>query len=126
MIQLENKKIIATHYPLGEDNEYKEFIKDPNEIEIKTLFDKYNADIYLYGHTHKQNFIVNNDKYYINPGSLGCPKGSNGASIGILEITNEVIKYENKIIDYDVDSTINKILKLDYPLSKKMIEVFYK
>ena len=122
---LETAKIIVEHYPKDENSKFKKFIKNPSDMEIKELFEDKEADVYLFGHTHtKSNYTVNN-KYYINPGSLGCPIKSTGANAGILNVNKENIEYTQLEIEYDIQKVINEIKDLNYPLCDFMINNFY-
>ena len=72
-IEIKGKKIIIEHYPMDKNNKFKKYYKNPSVSEIVELFEEKDADIYLFGHTHQKYYIKENEKYYINPGSLGCP-----------------------------------------------------
>lgn len=124
-IEIEGKIVVIEHYQMDEKNKFKRFIKNPTCKEIKELFEEKNADIYLFGHTHQIYYLENNGKYYINPGSLGCPINSNGAHAGILEINNEKIEYKQLEIEYNIEKVINDIQQLNYPLYDFMINEFY-
>lgn len=125
-IEIEGKKISVEHYPMDENNNFKKFIKMPNNKEIKELFKEKQADVYLFGHTHRKYYLEDNGKYYINPGSLGCPINSDGANAGILEICNDKIKYRQLEIEYNIEKVINEIKQLNYPLCDFMIDKFYR
>ena len=93
--------------------------------EIEELFKDEMANIYLFGHTHKKHFSKINNKYYINPGSLGCPMNSNGINAGILQINDDKINYEQLEIEYNIESVISEIKKINYPLCDFIIKTFY-
>ena len=124
-IQLEGKKIYITHYPEKSDGTYKKHIKNPNIEENEEMFKEKNADIFLYGHTHT--FSVNNvcDKWYINPGTLGCPMDSNIARAGILEIKDEKIKFNSINMEYNVKEIKEKINNLKFPFYEEILKTFY-
>lgn len=124
-LKVEDKKIIVEHYPMGINGKFKKFRKIPTEEEIVELFDDKTADVYLFGHTHEKYYCEIAQRYYINPGSLGCPKGTNGANAGILEIHNKHIKYQQLNVKYDINKVIKDIEILDYPLCENMIDCFY-
>lgn len=124
-LEIEGKKIVVGHYPTDENNKFKRFIKKPNVEQIKELFKEKQADIYLFGHTHQKYYLEDNCKYYINPGSMGCPINSKGANAGILEIHNNKIEYKQLEIKYDIKKVISEIKQLNYPLCNSMINMFY-
>lgn len=123
--QILDKKIYVTHYPKKEDGTYKNHIKNPSAMESKELFKEIKADIFLYGHVHMSSVYNVENKWYINPGSLGCPKGKNIAQAGILEINNGKIKYKSIDVKYNVNEIIEEIKQLKFPFYKKILEIFY-
>lgn len=125
-IIVEGKKVVIEHYPMDENYKFKRFCKNPTATEVKELFDNKNADIYLFGHTHKIYYYNDKVKYYINPGSLGCPIDTQSANAGILIIEKDNIKYEQIQVKYDIDKVITDIIKLKYPLNDFMIDIFYR
>lgn len=118
-------KIYVIHYPFNTNGEYKKHIKNPSIEECKQLFNDIDSNVILYGHTHTTNIINNNQSWYINVGSLGCPSGSDNANCGLLTINNENIEFEHLCVKYDVKQVKEDIRKINYPESKKMIEIFY-
>ena len=72
--EVENKKIYISHYPIKNDGSFKKHIRKPSKEECEELFSNVDADVFLYGHTHIENYCKNGNKFYINPGSLGCPR----------------------------------------------------
>ena len=125
-IEVEGKKIVIEHYPMDENNKFKRFIKNPTKLEVKELFKEKPADVYLFGHTHQKYYLEMDSRYYINPGSLGCPINEKGASAGILEIHNNKIEYRQIEIEYDIEKVINEIRQLNYPICNFMINKFYR
>ena len=124
-VQIENKKIYLVHYPTNESGKYKKHIKNPTIEENEEMFKEIDADIYLYGHTHTSNVNNQNGKWYINPGSLGCPGKSNLAKAGILEINGNKIDFKQLEIGYDVNKVIDKIEKAKFPFYKEILKIFY-
>ena len=91
IIEIEGKKIYIVHYPSDENGIYKQHIKKPTIKENEEMFSRIDADIFIYGHTHTISINNENNKWYINSGSLGCPLKSNIANAGILEINKNEI-----------------------------------
>ena len=112
IIEIEGKKIFVSHYPVDQLGKYRKFYYRPNSTQCRQLFDGIDADIYLFGHTHIRCVVKTHDhKWFINPGSLGCPIGIEAASAGILTITPEKIDYEQIDIPYNVDNAIDDMLQ---------------
>ncbi len=85
-IQLAGKNFFITH---GD----KMGIKGTLEI-IKYEASKSNADIVIFGHTHKA-FNQNIDGVlYFNPGSPSCPRENSKRSFGVIEIKDGNINSE--------------------------------
>ena len=124
-IKIGNKKIYIVHYPSNIDGKYKKHIKNPTITEIEELFYNIDADIFLYGHTHNVNVNHKENKWYINPGSLGCPMNTNKANAGVLIINGEKVHFEKLDITYDVDEVINEIKKMKFPFYKGTLKIFY-
>ena len=124
-VKIENKRIYITHYPNEENGKYKKHIKKPTIEENQEMFEGINADIFLYGHTHTTNVNKKADKWYINPGSLGCPMDSNIAHAGILSINTGKVDFKCLNIIYDVEKTINEINRIKFPMYNKILKIFY-
>ena len=125
LLEIEGKKIYITHYPMFSDGTYKRMIKTPIVEECQELFQGIQADIYLYGHTHTRSIVQCGEKYYINPGSLGCPGNTNIAKASILTITKESLDYEELNIEYNADEIRNEINELKFPFYKGILKIFY-
>ena len=124
-IEIENKKIFLIHYPMNEEGEYKEHIKNPTFEEDKKMFSEANFDIYVYGHTHVASINNRDSKWFINVGALGCPLQSNMANAGVLDIKDDKINFKQLDIPYNVDEVIIEIKKLKYPFYEKILKIFY-
>lgn len=125
IIEIEGKKIYIVHYPNNEDGIYKKHIKNPTIKQNQEMFSGINADIFIYGHTHTISINNKNNKWYINPGSLGCPVKSSIANAGILEINKNEIHYEQLKIEYNVNEVIQEIERLKFPFYKGILKIFY-
>ena len=125
IIEIEGKKIYIVHYPSNENGIYKKHIKKPTIKQNEEMFSGIDADIFIYGHTHTTSINSKNDKWYINPGSLGCPVKSNIANAGILEINKNEVCYEQLKIEYNVNEVIQEIERLKFPFYKGILKIFY-
>lgn len=75
------------------------------------MFSGIDANIYLYGHTHREVYNFKDSKTYINQGALGCPEKTNRAPYGILNINKEKVEYKQLYVEYDVKEVIKYIKK---------------
>ena len=124
-LNIEGKKIYVVHYPYNEDGSFKKYIRLPIPEENEEIFSGIDADIYLYGHTHE--LVVNeiNNKLYINPGSLGCPFGTEYAIAEILDIENGNVNLKQVKVKYDVKKLVNEIKELGYPEHENILRIFF-
>ena len=125
IIEIEGKKIYIVHYPFNENETYKKHIKKPTIKQNEEMFSGIDADIFIYGHTHTISINNKNNKWYINPGSLGCPAKSNIANAGILEINKNEVYYKQLKIEYNVNEVIQEIERLKFPFYKGILKIFY-
>lgn len=125
LIEAFNKKIYMVHYPMDSEMSFKRHIKVANLQENEEMFEGVNADIYLYGHTHVEVYNKSSDKYYINPGALGCPGETDEAPYGILEINENSVIYKQLKTHYNVQKVIKEIEKLSFPGYKHVLKIFY-
>lgn len=88
-------------------------IKLDNNNAYITHGDRYNKnnielsknDILITGHTHRNTMYKENDKYFINPGSISLPRDNTEGSYIIYE--------ENKFYLYDIDNNLLDCLIID-------------
>ena len=123
--EIEGHKIYIAHYPMNEDGNFRKHIKKANVEDNAIMFSGIDADIYLYGHTHKEICNFKNSKTYINPGALGCPEKTNHALYGILNINKKEVKYKQLYVEYNVQEVIDYIKKIKFPGYKEVLRLFY-
>lgn len=125
VIEVEGKKIYITHYPMKLEGGYQRHMYHPSTEEYEELFQGVNADVYLLGHTHAEVVNHKTEKWYINPGSLGCAGSRNYATFGVIETTKGKINYRQMAETYDLDRVIESIQKINYPHAEKNLKIFY-
>jgi len=112
------------------------YLFSPSRKMLDKLFRSLSEKICFYGHTHimsffeegedpdqKQNFyssplhLKDDRKYIINPGSVGQPRDriNNNAKYIIWDRKHGSITF--KEVEYDVMKTVNKLRRLNFPLS---------
>ena len=121
----EGKKICILHYPKDEDKNFKTSIPCPTIEQALELFSNYDADIFIYGHTHAKSLIIHQGKSYLNFGSLGCPKDTNIASAGVLYVDSKGTGFDMLDVEYDADKVIKEIKSLHFPNYEKILNKFY-
>ncbi len=125
MIEILGKKIYMAHYPKDNEMNFKKHIKIANLQDNEEMFKDIDADIYLYGHTHVGIYNKSSNKYYINPGALGCPGKTDEAPYGILNVDRTTITYKQLKVKYNVKKVIEDINELSFPGYKHVLKIFY-
>ena len=120
-----NRKIAIMHYPSNENKEYYNFIFYPTKDEANYLFKKYDADIFLFGHTHVAFAKHYEDKWLFNPGSLGLPDYRTYGTYGILEVSDDNTNYNEYDFKFDYDKVLEQMNELDYPQLDVMKRLFF-
>jgi putative phosphoesterase len=125
-ITLEGIKIAVTHYPSDENMEYREFNLFPSIPELIEYFKKYDADIYLYGHTHTPKANLSQEgKWYINPGTLGTTDFGDYGTYGIITIDGQNISYVQKAFYYDLKAALDDFEIMNPPRKDHMRDKFF-
>jgi len=112
----------------GSPKSNEEYIYENHDTEaIIDMFESNQADVIICGHTHlsfiKEVCIENKPKLFINAGSVGRSKESNGGKAVYLQLTinenenifDEKIKATLRKIDYDIQQTIDGIKQSSTP-----------
>lgn len=122
----EGVKIAVTHYSMNESGHYDNYTPSPSLNDCRKMFPCIDADVICYGHDHGGAVAGNDEKLYINCGSLGCPGTLGGvARGGILTVENGAFAYEPLTISYDLSEVIRKIDSLCYPDYELVKKYFY-
>ena len=80
------------------------------------MADKSDADILIYGHTHKPYKKIIGGKIFINAGSVGKPKdGDPRACIAVVEVTSGSVTADFIRVQYDVEKTAAAIIGSGLP-----------
>ena len=58
------------------------------------LLERYDADVIVYGHTHKQLVVRADDRWIVNPGAAGPRRFDLEPSVATLRITNGEVSIE--------------------------------
>ncbi len=129
VVKVAGHKIFVCHYPVDVSGTYREFFFRPNSTQCKKMFAGKTGDIFLFGHTHIRCVTKTRDGIlYINPGSVGCPIGTEAASVGILDIDQDQVEYHQYDVVYDVDITIDDMLQhsKELPAINETVNSFYR
>ncbi len=110
----QGKKISLFHAVPHKNNLY--WYEDRPEKFFVEMAEKNDADILIYGHTHKPYRKDVGETVFINAGSVGKPKdGDPRACVAWLEVTPHTVKTEFLRIEYDIEKTAAAIVELGLP-----------
>ena len=111
---INEKKMTLFHASPHKNNLY--WYEDRPEKFFREMADKSDADILVYGHTHKPYRKDINGKVFINAGSVGKPKdGDPRACIAVVEVTSGSVTTDFVRVKYDVEKTAEAIIKSGLP-----------
>jgi putative phosphoesterase len=111
---VEGRKIVIFHATPNKNNLY--WYEERPEKFFIDMAAKTDADIVIYGHTHKPYRKEIGGKIFINAGSVGKPKdGDPRACLALVEITAIAVKAEFLRIPYDVEKTALAIIETGLP-----------
>ncbi|MEW6116007.1 MAG: metallophosphoesterase family protein [Nitrospirota bacterium] len=113
-LTVDGKKVIIFHATPKKNNLY--WYEERPEKFFEEMAEKVDADILIYGHTHKPYRKDIGGKVFINAGSVGKPKdGDPRTCITLVEITQDGVKNEFVRIPYDVEKTASAIIESGLP-----------
>ena len=111
---VEDKKILLFHATPSKNNLY--WYEERSEKFFKEMAEKVDADVLIYGHTHKPYRKDVNGKIFINAGSVGKPKdGDPRASVTLVDITADTVKVEFLRVSYNVEIAAQAIVASGLP-----------
>ena len=117
------EKVMLFHATPSKNNLY--WYEDRPEKFFKEMGKKVDADIMIYGHTHKPYRKDFEDKIFINAGSVGKPKdGDSRACVTLVDITAVNVIVEFLRVPYDVQKAATAIIASGLPpyFAKKLTE----
>lgn len=109
------KKVMLFHATPSKNNLY--WFEERPEKFFREMSARVDADVLIYGHTHKPYRKEMDNKVFINAGSVGRSKdGDPRTCVTIVEITQTAIKSEFIRVPYDVEKTALAIAARGLPL----------
>jgi putative phosphoesterase len=110
----EGKRVKLYHASPRKNNLY--WYEDRPEKFFREMAEKADADIMVYGHTHKPYKKELNGKTFVNAGSGGKPKdGDPRACLTLLEITPDIVAVDFIRVPYDVEKAAAAIVSSGLP-----------
>jgi len=110
----EGKRVLLFHATPSKNNLY--WFEDRPEKFFREMAEKTDADVMIYGHTHKPYRKDFNGKVFVNAGSVGKPKdGDPRACVTLLAITTDKMNVEFLRVPYAVKKTADAIIASGLP-----------
>lgn len=111
-IQIGNKKICMSH---GSPYKSRDIITKTSYEKFDQLIDDYDADIYLFAHTHRCFEANYKNRLFVNSGAVNLFMGKGKVStFGIISISDELIIYDQIILEYDYNEVKDYYIKSNY------------
>jgi putative phosphoesterase len=111
---VQGKKVLLFHATPMKNNLY--WFEERPEKFFREMVKKVDADVMIYGHTHKPYRKDMGGKVFINAGSVGKPKdGDPRACITLAEITESGVQTGFIRVPYDVEKTATAIIERGLP-----------
>jgi putative phosphoesterase len=110
----DGRKVRLFHATPKKNNLY--WYEDRPEKFFREMAEKVDADIMIFGHTHKPYRKDVNGKIFINAGSVGKPKdGDPRACAAIVEITPQAVRTKFLRVPYDIERVASAIIEQGLP-----------
>ena len=114
-IMAESKKVMLFHATPNKNNLY--WYEDRPKRFFLEMASKTDADILIYGHTHRPYRKDICGKVFINAGSVGKSKdGDPRACITIMEVTPQSVKTEFHRVSYEIEKVASAIMQSGLPV----------
>ena len=109
-----NRKVALFHATPRKNNLY--WYEERQEKFFSEMAGKTDADILIYGHTHKPYRKDLEGKIFINAGSVGKPKdGDSRACVAMIDITSDRVNVEFLRVPFDVAKAAQAIVASGLP-----------
>ncbi len=113
-LTVEERNIHLFHATPHKNNLY--WYEDRPEKFFQEMADKTNADVLVYGHTHKPYRTDRDGKVFINAGSVGKPKDRDPrACVTVIQVTGKSVVSGFLRVSYDLEKTAAAIIESGLP-----------
>jgi putative phosphoesterase len=113
-ITVHSRKIVLFHATPRKNNVY--WFEDRPEKFFQVMAGKVDADVLVYGHTHKPYRKDFEDKIFINAGSVGKPKdGDPRSCVTLVEVMPSAVHVDFLRVSYDVEKAAAAIIASGLP-----------
>ena len=106
-------------------SDYKAMIQNPSGEQLEQIFSDVDSQIVLYGHVHKPSIVQYQNRWFINPGSLGCPGKAQNVCRGVIVHIDDDISVEVKEVSYAVKEVLQHMNDVNCPAIMTIQTMFY-
>ncbi len=119
-LELDGQRLLLVH---GSPRSDRDIIKaDTPADDVREMLAGVQANLVLFGHTHEPLDRTVNGVRLINPGAVGYPQGEEGTARYALLTWNGDWRVEFRLIHYDVEKTIARLLAARRPYRLWIVE----
>lgn len=113
-LNISGKKVLLFHATPKKNNLY--WYEERPEKFFQEMVEKVDADIMIYGHTHKPYRKYIGNELFVNAGSVGKPKdGDPRTCVTLVDITPAFVNVEFRRVPYDVEKAAAAIVSSGLP-----------
>lgn len=113
-LDVDGKKVAIFHATPKKNNLY--WYEEREDKFFKEMSDKIDADLLIYGHTHRPYRKDLFGKVFINAGSVGRPKdGDNRTCVAIVDISKDRVNTDFVRLSYDIEKVASAIVTSGLP-----------
>lgn len=122
---LDSVPYFASHYALEETGMFRAIERPLRKETVREWYGTHSAKVILYGHHHPRH-ILQDERLYINPGSVGCPHSDWGlARALILQMEKSQIRVRIVEATYDVRPVIHALRNSEDPIRDITLRIFF-
>lgn len=94
-----------------------DYLRDESAVEtMERMADRFEADLYVFGHTHKPLLVEVEGRCFVNVGSAGKPHdGAAGASYAVVDLRDGSPAVEFRCASYDLAELLDGLARSDLP-----------
>lgn len=123
-VRHDGRRILLTHYHLGNDGQYAAIDPDPDGVKLDKLYGDSGSDLVCFGHHHPVHFFRTGRRQYMNPGALGC-SDTPVARYGVVTVRDGEVAIELKEAPYDNGSFLRSYASLNVPDGPFILRAFH-
>jgi len=114
-------RTVALHANAVDDETFLD--PDATDEEMRVFFAGLDAEMIVYGHTHRPLDRIVDGWRLVNPGSVGLPfDGDPRPAYAVLECADGECRVSHRRVEYDVEETVAALERLGHPETERIVE----